>query len=909
MRRTLKFLSLALLLIVCATPLFAGVAGSIRGMRSASTEHFDIIYKDKSSETAALLYDNCEDIYASLVSFFGTDPKIHIPVVVTSEYKTLNAYYTNYTANHIVMFDTVTSGGSLSNFPQTILYVFRHELTHAFQYNMRGPFMNAMSKVFGDILAIQPVFYLYPSMTEGGAVLSESVDGYGRLNSSYAMQIVRQAKLEGLFPNWFEVAGARDTYPSGLLYYNFAAAFLEYLAITYGYDAVTEAYVDFKDIHLLSTPGYVLKGKIGKSVKEAWNDFYEWVQVPETVVEADVVPSRTGTGRYSALRLSPDRSIYAYDSSTWSVLHFSEDLETCDQILRLPTNDPFLSISSDATLLLIPYVTDSVASVRLYDISDPAKGAALVHRFQSQTRDYRGGCFVSLNGEEHVLLYGNEGQNTYIDLYSLETFEPVEGYSMELGYGVTAFDIVPLSAGEAALILNYSATDSVAILTLNDDGMSLRVLDNPQGLSFSSLTAGRVGDSAVLGFAWYPADAKAPNLGRYGEILVTDAGFEMRLSDTDILGSVNGCLRLDDNLVFPVQYFERSDIRTVSVSALDFGEPVLLAEKEHSDVWKPNKAALSAASKTYHTIKYFFDGILLPFASVDFGSRSNAGFGVTWITTDPTETYSHNISAGYASGDILASYTFSSSNLPVPYSIQLNAEYGTGASDEPTSFPKGLLLASAQISASYSMELRHSGEKLGIAEAFKTAMAASAEGEFSFGYGNAFALEYSFGFRTGTNPYDAFNFSARAYLDDLIPGLTLSVRLPRLTWWRCYGPNITNLPAVFSFGASFTNDYSALNLTGSAKVILYNREIQWSPAFMGLYFQRFVLSAGYSVSYITGDDRLFSHKADATALFYMTPIVGAYLTRLQVGLGATVEKNLMAPWDEGWQFSVAFGLN
>ncbi|MBQ7728789.1 MAG: hypothetical protein IJT86_00395, partial [Spirochaetales bacterium] len=81
MRRTLKFLSLALLLIVCATPLFAGVAGSIRGMRSASTEHFDIIYKDKSSETAALLYDNCEDIYASLVSFFGTDPKIHIPVV------------------------------------------------------------------------------------------------------------------------------------------------------------------------------------------------------------------------------------------------------------------------------------------------------------------------------------------------------------------------------------------------------------------------------------------------------------------------------------------------------------------------------------------------------------------------------------------------------------------------------------------------------------------------------------------------------------------------------------------------------------------------------------------------------------------------------------------------------------
>ena len=110
------------------------------------------------------------------------------------------------------MFDTVADIGQLSNYPQTILYIFRHELTHAFQFNIRGPFMKAMASVFGDFLSLSPILYMYPSLSEGGAVLSESVDGYGRLNDSYAMQIVKQAKIEGLFPTCYTPC-ADDKYP------------------------------------------------------------------------------------------------------------------------------------------------------------------------------------------------------------------------------------------------------------------------------------------------------------------------------------------------------------------------------------------------------------------------------------------------------------------------------------------------------------------------------------------------------------------------------------------------------------------------------------------------------------------------------------------------------------------------
>ena len=282
-----RFILSALLIILIAFPIGASATGGTRGLKTASTEHFDIIYQESSAQTAALLFENCEKIYASLVSFFGTDPKLNIPVVVTSEYKVLNAYYTSYAANHIVMFDTVAEPGQLANFPQTILYVFRHELTHAFQFNIRGPFMNAMSKVFGDILSLSPIFFMYPSLSERGAVLSESTDGYGRLNDSYSMQIVKQAKIEGLFPTWLEVAGARDTYPSGLLYYNFAGAFLEYLAITYGYDKVASLYSDFAKI------GWSTFSKIrkifGVPVKQLWQDFYDWVEIPSDVRTAEAL--------------------------------------------------------------------------------------------------------------------------------------------------------------------------------------------------------------------------------------------------------------------------------------------------------------------------------------------------------------------------------------------------------------------------------------------------------------------------------------------------------------------------------------------------------------------------------------------------------------------------------------------
>ena len=894
-----RFLLAVLLFSVIVMPLSASTTVNTRGLKTASTEHFDIIYQDSSKETAALLYENCEGIYASLVEFFGTDPKLHLPVVVTSEYKTLNAYFTSFPANHIVMFDTVAEPGQLSNYPQTILYIFRHELTHSFQFNIRGPFMNVMSKVFGDILSLSPMFYMYPSLSEGGAVLVESADGYGRLNDSYAMQIVKQAKIEGLFPSWLEVAGARDTFPSGLLYYNFAAAFLEYLAITYGYDKVADLYSDFAKIGWSTFS--MIKKVFGVPVKQLWQDFYDWVEIPSDVLSAESLASRKESGSYSSLVSASDGSIYLYDYSSWDVLRFNPELSSYDAVLNLPTNEQNLSVSADGTKLLVSYVTDSVSELRLYSLS--GSRASLVRRLKSSdsSKDFRKGCFVTLDGREYILVYSNNGQNTYLDLLDLDTFETVEGKTLSLGYGVIASDFTAFGDETAVMLVCVEAHDFVAILSLPD--MSLKMIENPDDISILTLSAGKNGSTPVLSFTWCPADAKSTNLSRYGEVELSGSDALVRLSDADISGGVGNPLRSDDRVLFSSMYFEKRGLSIANVSDLSLKEADGRGFIGLSEVQAPDTDALLAASSRYRTIRYFKDGVLLPYATYTFGSAEGAALGLTWITQDPTETYMQQLSAGTTFATVSASYSLSSSTA-IPYSINTSVLYGTNLADEVEDSPigSGDLLLDAGLTVSKSFELSHYGHKLEIGDRFEF-MGVVSGGEIGYGYTNYFVTKYSYARKTGVNPFAAFGYSLTAYLSDLRPGAKFDLMLPRLMWWKCDGPNVTNLPFNFSADALYSPDTGTFDLSGSVSVTLYSREIQKAIplVLLGLHFQRFTVSLDYQAGFTTGINA-FNHKLTLKAGFSLTPIFGEYLTNAKIFLGGEV-------WTDfnEWGGQVSFG--
>ena len=111
--------------------------------------------------------------------------------------------------------------------------------------NIRSGFWQFVSTVFGDVVSVSPALYAYDSLVEGVAVLSESTDGYGRLNDLRSTRVLRQAKLEGRFPSWMDIAGAMDVYPSSNLPYIFGGAFLGYLYSQYGVDVVGEVFRRF----------------------------------------------------------------------------------------------------------------------------------------------------------------------------------------------------------------------------------------------------------------------------------------------------------------------------------------------------------------------------------------------------------------------------------------------------------------------------------------------------------------------------------------------------------------------------------------------------------------------------------------------------------------------------------------
>ena len=164
-----------------------------------------------SEKSAEVLYENADGIFTELSNLFGLLHTFRLPVVISPAQDEFNAYYSSAPFSHIVMYDTVPPE-SFAVFSETLLSTFRHELIHAVTYNLHNNFWTKVKKIGGD--TYNPALLTITSgWAEGASVSVESSGGEGRLNSEYHKQLVRQAKIEGKFPRFSEVQGARDVYP------------------------------------------------------------------------------------------------------------------------------------------------------------------------------------------------------------------------------------------------------------------------------------------------------------------------------------------------------------------------------------------------------------------------------------------------------------------------------------------------------------------------------------------------------------------------------------------------------------------------------------------------------------------------------------------------------------------------
>ena len=282
----MKCVKLSCALFLCfvsffCQPLFArgGVlAGSSGSLSVIKTTYFDIIYPPASSSAAEQIAAVCDGYYEELCQSFLIEPCDHFPVTITHSVESLNASFSLWPYNHIILYD-VPPGTSLDMNEQTIENVFYHELTHAVTGNIKNKRLRFWSGLIGDFLS--PAFF---SMTqfwiEGVAVEAESRGESGRLHDPYSTLLVLQAKQQGRFPSYRDVTGARDIYPGGTDAYMFGGLFSRYLCETYGREAYASYWKRLGYGKKVVPKDDLFFALTGKHMKETWKDFEAWLAVP-----------------------------------------------------------------------------------------------------------------------------------------------------------------------------------------------------------------------------------------------------------------------------------------------------------------------------------------------------------------------------------------------------------------------------------------------------------------------------------------------------------------------------------------------------------------------------------------------------------------------------------------------------
>jgi hypothetical protein len=221
------FLAISFFLICFNIFCHTGIMSGEKNIKINRTKYFDIIYSENSVQTAKILYDKADSIYEELAEKFSLKNKFRLPVVISSAQDDFYAYFSCGPFNHIVIFDTVCTT-TLAVFSEETLNTFRHELIHAITYNLRNDFWFNFDKILGDVYN-PALLTITQAWAEGATVSIESDKNEGRLNSEYALQILKQAKIEGKFPKYSEIQGAMDVFPAGNASYMFGGAFCGWL--------------------------------------------------------------------------------------------------------------------------------------------------------------------------------------------------------------------------------------------------------------------------------------------------------------------------------------------------------------------------------------------------------------------------------------------------------------------------------------------------------------------------------------------------------------------------------------------------------------------------------------------------------------------------------------------------------
>ena len=413
------------LFFLCAQPLSAkNVLGRPRRMYLIKTEHFDIIYSNKSEETALLLVENADRLYQKAVDTINAlDPdkalaakiNLHMPVIISPDSDLLSIEYTPIPYNRIILFDS-PADYQTAGFEDSLLSLFYRELVQAVAQSIRSPFNQFIATwMTGDIYQPVAIYNLPYSFIEGLAYLAEADedgDGFsegleGRLNDGYFLQILSQAKLEGKFPKWIQITNVRDTYPGEELALAAGAGFSAFLMNAYGVEKYAKLWEESGKINPLLTQG-VFKNTYGKKLNELWAEFEASVPLPDGLMEAEsferegeILFPNDKEANYEHILITEYGTVW-YDRLRHEVDIFDDNnTNKMRQLLFLADNVERMALSPDGRYMAVSYTQArymedlSTSLVWIYDLRE--------RRFLEAKYNLRDAAIVKRTGGEYAL--------------------------------------------------------------------------------------------------------------------------------------------------------------------------------------------------------------------------------------------------------------------------------------------------------------------------------------------------------------------------------------------------------------------------------------------------------------------------------------------------------------------------
>lgn len=956
------FTAKCILFFSAAMQLFAyeGMMAGEKDLRIVCTEHFEIIFPERSRKSAEIIFDGAEKVYKEVAESYNLRHDFKMPVVISPSQDEFNGYFSFAPFNHIVIHDTVPSE-DMAVFSESLISVFRHELTHAISYNVQGDFWNGVKKSLGD--SYNPgILFTTTSWAEGAAVSSESSGGEGRLNDEFSLHFLKQAKVEGRFPRYSEINGTKDVYPYTRQSYYFGGAFSAWLQKKYGMEKYAEFWYKCVNFRTL-TYFMCFKQVYGIPIKNAWNDFYQDVQIPE-------IPSSPLENQYctafdfhpsNCLSLTSCKNGFAYyDAYSSSVYFVKNGGKKTIRLFKMPSVSK-VGLTYDGRYAAVSYTSSAGRNakhkVRIYDIKRR-------RFFTIKESGLRDASIFSCGGEYYAAAVHTENQNTSLKIYSLKTGK---------NGGIYETDCIAVIKNDMQkFVFSPAGNENGIVYFIYKDGMNFSI--RGYNIFSKNMTEFRLPyERAVIrnlnalsdggvSFSWTKPHSM-PRLGLLSTDNAESTGTFILQKDDCSGGIFSPAYVGEKRFIYIGSFFDGTkllfaDMEKMNLERMECSSFDMTETSAQENLTSAENLALQAQAiphfadeKPFSLVKYGFThkGTVLPFAltstsSITGNAQTTAAtqlpIGITYVSASPWTSPIWGVSAGYSiltnSGAVGALATGGTKTELFKYVLRGQIEFDRYGYKQTTESAE----ASCKIPFSNTEYIKFSN-KFNFFEGRQTLTQLPAEKDnesladiFSFNifgmlengnltkriftsdgaavaFGNISKCgreHYEYSGAEIALFYDTHYCAPLTELDSPYSaqqnlGLTGTVKIPRILPVKNVEGFTNNLPLSVQAALFPAQGYYAAAKTD---VILFAKEIQWAPNILPLlYTNRFALSTYYLSKLSSGTD---SDKEAANTIEFIRNSMGGspnYSDELAFKAELTLTPNISGAAN----YSFSFKLN